>query len=326
MRNILVLSLLGAAALFGQSADTPLKLGDVVVTGTFRTRLYAWDWFEPSSGNNQYAYSGNLLRVNFTEKHAGWDWDAELAAPFLLGLPNNATAAAPQGALGLGSNYYSANSNSQYSGMVFPKQLFVRFKGLGPSEAGSLQIGRFEFNDGSELVHKNATLATLKRDRISQRLSGTFGWSDVGRSFDGVHYSYSKPATDFTFVAALPTRGVYQTDGWGGIASDSAMALSRATGVMGITRPIRGSSCSITTIGGTSLRPTIVRRRSARTIRIIFASRPSAHTACTRSRPRREPSTPLPGEPCRPADGEHKPSWPMLSISKAASNPRCFPG
>jgi hypothetical protein len=215
MRNILVLSLFGAAALFGQSADTPLKLGDVVVTGTFRTRLYAWDWFGPSSGNNQYAYSGNLLRVNFTEKHAGWDWDAELAAPFLLGLPNNATAAAPQGALGLGSNYYSANSNSQYSGMVFPKQLFVRFKGLGPSEAGSLQIGRFEFNDGSELVPKNATLATLKRDRISQRLIGTFGWSDVGRSFDGVHYSYSKPTTDFAFVAALPTRGVYQTDGWG---------------------------------------------------------------------------------------------------------------
>jgi hypothetical protein len=215
MRSTLVVSLLVTTALFGQSADTPLKLGDVVVTGTFRTRAYGWDWFEPSSGNNQYGYSGNLLRVNFIEHRKGWDWDAEFAAPFLLGLPNTATAPAPQGALGLGSNYYSANGNSQYSGMVFPKQLFVRFKGLGPGEAGSLQIGRFEFNDGAELVPKNATLTTLKRDHISQRLIGTFGWSDVGRSFDGVHYSYSKPATDFTFVAALPTRGVYQTDGWG---------------------------------------------------------------------------------------------------------------
>ena len=95
------------------------------------------------------------------------------------------------------------------------KQLYVRFKGLGPSEAGSLQVGRFEFNDGSELVPKNATLATLKRDRISQRLIGTFGWSDVGRSFDGGRFSYSKPTNDFTFVAAIPTRGVFQTDGWG---------------------------------------------------------------------------------------------------------------
>ncbi len=153
--------------------------------------------------------------VNFAEKLKNWDWDAELAAPFLLGMPDNATAAAPQGALGLGSNYYSANGNSRYSAMVFAKQLYVRFKGLGASEANTLQVGRFEFNDGSELTPKNATLAVLKRDRISQRLIGTFGWSDVGRSFDGLHYSYSKPTNDFTFVAATPTRGVFQTDGWG---------------------------------------------------------------------------------------------------------------
>ena len=215
MRHILGFLLLAAAVSFGQSADTPMKLGDVQVTGTFRTRAYAWDWFEPASGSNEYGYSGSLLRVNLTEHRKGWDWNAEFAAPFLLGMPDTATAAAPQGALGLGSNYYSANGNSQYSGMVFPKQLYVRIKDLGPGEGGSLQVGRFEFNDGTEIVPKNATLATLKRDRISQRLIGTFGWSDVGRSFDGARFSYSKPTNDFTFVAATPTRGVFQTDGWG---------------------------------------------------------------------------------------------------------------
>ncbi len=215
MRNIILLPLLAATVTFGQSVDTPMKLGDVTVTGTLRVRLYGWDWFEAASGDNQYAYSGNLLRVNLKEQRKGWDWNAEFAAPFLLGLPDNATAPAPQGALGLGPSYYSANGNSQYSSMVFAKQVYVRFKGLGPSEAGSLQVGRFEFHDGSELVPKNATLATLKRDRISQRLIGTFGWSDVGRSFDGARFSYSKPTNDFTFVAATPTRGVFQTDGWG---------------------------------------------------------------------------------------------------------------
>jgi hypothetical protein len=215
MRNTLFLSLLTVTLACGQSAPDLIKLGDVTITGTLRSRIYAWDWFQPSSGDNQYAYSGNLLRLNFAEKRAGWDWDAELAAPFLLGLPETATAPAPQGALGLGSNYYSANGNSQYSGMVFAKQLFARFKGLGASEANTLQVGRFEFNDGTELAPKNITLAALKRDHISQRLIGSFGWSDVGRSFDGLHYSYSKPTNDFTFVAALPTRGVFQTDGWG---------------------------------------------------------------------------------------------------------------
>jgi len=215
MRTSFFLPLLAATVSFGQSAAAPMKLGDIAVTGTFRSRAYGWDWFEPASGDNEYGYSGNLLRVNFTEQRKSWAWDAELAAPFLLGLPDNATAPAPQGALGLGSNYYSANGNSRYSGMVFAKQLYARVKGLGPSEAGTLQVGRFEFNDGSELAPKNTTLATLKRDRVSQRLIGAFGWSDVGRSFDGARFSYSKPTNDFTFVAAIPTRGVFQTDGWG---------------------------------------------------------------------------------------------------------------
>ena len=112
MRNTLVLSLLAVTVALGQSALTPMKLGDVTVTGTLRLRAYGWDWFEPTSGDNAYAYSGNILRLNFAEKRKGWDWDAELAAPFLLGMPDNATAPAPQGALGLGSNYYSANGNS----------------------------------------------------------------------------------------------------------------------------------------------------------------------------------------------------------------------
>lgn len=214
MRYIFAFSLLTAIAALAQT-HAPMKLGDVTVTGTLRTRVYSWDWFGANSGDSQYAYAGALLRLNFAGKRRGWDWNADLAAPVLLGLPDNATAAAPQGALGLGSNYYAANGNSQYSGMVFAKQLFVRFKGLGASEAHTLQVGRFEFNDGTELAPKDATLAALKRERISQRLIGSFAWSDVGRSFDGLHYSYTKPKDDFTFVAAVPTRGVFQTDGWG---------------------------------------------------------------------------------------------------------------
>ena len=62
---------------------------------------------------------------------------------------------------------------------------------------------------------KNATLAAVKRDRVFQRLIGNFGFSDVGRSFDGVHYAYATPHGNFTFIGAVPTRGVFQVDGWG---------------------------------------------------------------------------------------------------------------
>jgi len=195
------------------SADT-IKLGPVTVTGSLRSRLYVWNWFQPTTGENQYQYLGSLLQLNLAATSPKWDWDVDFAVPVLLGLPSHATDAAPQGALGLGSNYYSANSGVQNTAMIFPKQLYLRFHDLG-SEASRLQIGRFLFLDGSEIAPKNATLATLKRDRVSQRLLGDFGFSDVGRSFDGLHYAYSTASNDFTFIAATPTRGVFQVDGWG---------------------------------------------------------------------------------------------------------------
>jgi hypothetical protein len=210
-RSLMALALTAAWANAQAPVDTPIQFGDVTFTGSLRSRFYDWNWFQAATGENRYEYSGNLLRLNFAGKSGGFNWDAEFAVPFLLGLPTRATDAAPQGALGLGSNYYSANSGMQNTAMIFPKQLYARFH----RDAYSLQVGRFIFLDGSELAPKNVTLVTLKQGRLAQRLLGDFGFSDVGRSFDGVHYSYAKPSDDFTFVAAIPTRGVYQVDGWG---------------------------------------------------------------------------------------------------------------
>src|SRR5215472_8378140 len=98
MRTCFSLLLLSVGFASAQTAPTTMTIGDVAVTGSVRTRVYAWDWFEPTTGNNEYGYSGTLVRVNFLEKRKTWDWDLELAAPILLGLPNDATAPAPQGA------------------------------------------------------------------------------------------------------------------------------------------------------------------------------------------------------------------------------------
>jgi hypothetical protein len=153
--------------------DAPIKLGSLTVTGSLRSRVYFWDWFQPTAGNNNYQYSGNIFRIGFSQNRYTWDWNAEFAVPFLLGLPANATGTgANQGALGLGSNYVSANPGSQNTAMIFPKQLYVRLLGLGGNKGHTLQLGRFEFLDGSEVVPKNATLAAVKRDRVFQRLIG----------------------------------------------------------------------------------------------------------------------------------------------------------
>jgi hypothetical protein len=193
----------------------PIKIGSITVSGSIRSRVYGWDWFQPDSGDNSYAYTGNILRIGLSQSREGWDWNAEFAVPFLLGLPANPVAPGTQGPLGLGANYLTSNDRQQNTAMIFPKQVYVRFTSLGGNRAHMLKIGRFDFADGSEMTPPNATLAALKRDRINQRLLGGFGWSDVGRSFDGVHYAYNKPTGNFTFVAAVPTRGAFQVDGWG---------------------------------------------------------------------------------------------------------------
>ena len=80
-----------------------------------------------------------------------YDWKVEFAVPVLLGIPDKAVLPAPQGQLGLGGSYYAANDKQQNTAFIFPKQAYVRLKDGG----SSLQAGRFEFTDGSEVKPKD---------------------------------------------------------------------------------------------------------------------------------------------------------------------------
>ena len=192
----------------------PMELGGVSVTGSLRTRVESWDWFS-GNADNDYTYPGSILRLSFSQSRKSADWQVEFALPFLLGLPDNAIAPGSQGQLGFGASYFAANGRTTNAAMLFPKQGFIRFKELGGVAGQSLKLARMEFIDGTEVSPKDVTLAALKRDRIAHRLIGNFGFSDVGRSFDGVQYSLNRPKWNVTLLAARPTRGVFQVDGWG---------------------------------------------------------------------------------------------------------------
>lgn len=198
-----------------QGQDPSAPIGQVVFTGSIRDRVENWHWFTPSTGNPRYTLDDATIRLGIRENFAHWDWMFEIETPVLLNLPTNAVAPGAQGQLGLGASYYVANSKERNAAMVFPKQVFIRYHNLFGSEAGTLQLGRFEFYDGAEVKSNDPTVAAIKRDRIQQRLIGTFAFTDVLRAFDGFHYSWDKPAVNFTLVGAVPTRGVFQVDGWG---------------------------------------------------------------------------------------------------------------
>lgn len=193
-----------------QDGAGPLKIGSVTVSGSVHERYEDWNFF-PSKGESDYGYSGSLLRLMFSQQEQNYDWGVELAAPILLGIPNHAVLSAPQGQLGLGASYYAANHNSQDAASVFVKQAYFRYK----MAHSNVRFGRFEFFDGGEVTPKDPTLAVVKRDGISQRLIGLFGFADVQRSFDGAQYNYTNGAWNFTAFSAVPDRGVFQVDGWG---------------------------------------------------------------------------------------------------------------
>jgi hemerythrin-like domain-containing protein len=206
------------------------KVGSVVLSGSVRTRVEAWDWFSNGQGENQYAFSGTFARFGVSQARKALDWQVELAAPLLLGLPDAAVAPGVAGALGLGANYFASNQRNRNAAFVFLKQANIRFKGLGGDDRNSLKVGRFEFNDGTEVVSKDATLVALKRDRVAQRLIGNFGWTHVGRSLDGIHFVSNRKVA-VHFVGAIPTRGVFQVDGWGPLRTGFAyLSLNRAVG------------------------------------------------------------------------------------------------
>jgi alginate export protein len=201
------------------ASASPINFAGIKVSGNLRLRTEIWDWYDTAAADPNYAYFASLLRVNFSQERPRWDWQVEVAQPLLLGLPDNAIAPAPQGQLGLGANYFSANTSTNAANF-FIKQGFIRVKGLFGDDASNLRFGRFEFIDGTETTLKDPTLGALKRDRIAHRLIGNFGFSHVGRSFDGVQFVRSTPRLNLTFAAARATKGVFQVNGWGDLDAD----------------------------------------------------------------------------------------------------------
>ena len=77
MRNILSILALAGSLLPSASGQTtpaePVKIGNVVVSGSLRTRVEAWDWFS-GNANNVYTFPGSLARISFSKATKTFDW------------------------------------------------------------------------------------------------------------------------------------------------------------------------------------------------------------------------------------------------------------
>jgi hypothetical protein len=228
-RSILIIGFIVSQCVIGQSlaegdpqvssstSARQIQIGGWTLAGNLRLRFENWDFFQAKSGDSRYGYGASLLRVSLGRQFQSQDWLFELAQPSLIGLPSHAIAPPPQGQLGFGGTYFAANPDRPVG--ILLKQAFVRFKGIGGDQSSNVRIGRFEFGDGLEMTPEGP-LGTLIRDRVANRLIGNFGFTHVGRSLDGIHFSRSTPAANITFVAARPTEGVFQVKGMNEINVD----------------------------------------------------------------------------------------------------------
>lgn len=186
----------------------PSRQGQVTFSGSLRGRMENWRWFETPGAEDSYTFGAFNLRLALEQKRERFEWRLEGLFPWLIALPEDAVRPPPQGQLGLGASYFAASGRQDGSAVL--RQAYARFKWPLRGGSSALRIGRFEFADGAEVVSADATLATLKRDRIAHRLLGNFGFSHVGRGFDGAEYAWGNRRNNLTLVAARPTEGVFQ--------------------------------------------------------------------------------------------------------------------
>jgi hypothetical protein len=188
----------------------------VTFSAWMRTREYVWSYFQPGviagkSYDNRYNYQANSLRFGLGYKIKGLKFFLEAMNPTVFDLPSHALAPAPAGALGLGANYFAIQKEGLQSNL-FLKQGYLELTDL-PIEGLNVKGGRFEFNEGQDLVPASPQLKWIVTNQIAQRLIGNFGFSDVMRSFDGAELTYGSPNWNLTTMYGVPTRGVFDLDG-----------------------------------------------------------------------------------------------------------------
>ncbi len=181
------------------------------VFASLRARGEFWDWFEGTSGDSSYAYAATVAKLGLKWRQDLFDLHLEAQNTALMGLPDDASTPAPQGSFGLGPVYLSHNRRRN-DASVFLKQAYLTLKQLGIPGL-RLRGGRLSVAEGAEVMSKDPTIDWIKRMRVSQRLLGPFGWSHVGRSYDGFTLSWTRGAYNFTLHGSHPTQAGFDLAG-----------------------------------------------------------------------------------------------------------------
>lgn len=210
MRRGLVLAWCVVASVALADDVAPSWTDHLTLTASLRARGEFVDWFEPppgaaTAGAERYAFFASRLRAGVRLLFPHVEVMAELQDTRLAGLPDDATFLPPVGSLGPGAVYF-LHTHQTTQGEPFVRQGFLTVRRAGFAAT----LGRFEYRDGLETEPADATLGSLKRMRIAERLVGPFEFTHVGRTFDGGRLVYDQPTWNATAVGVRPTQGGFE--------------------------------------------------------------------------------------------------------------------
>ncbi len=177
------------------------------VDGDLRVLTQGWHFFSPRvRRESTYTFAGNRARFRLHYRAHDVAGLAEFQDTQMLGLPTDAIGPLPVGQLGVGATYdaYALRSSVNSAGL---RQGFLK---IGDPKSAQVQVGRFDYSSEGEVSTGDKTLDALKNQRLKERLIGPFGYSDFGRSFDGLRLDVDSSTDHFTGFVAHPTQGGFE--------------------------------------------------------------------------------------------------------------------
>ena len=173
----------------------------------FRYRTELVDWYRPSGPdlNSEYAFHQAKLQLGTKYQVGGFRAYVQGQYFQLVDLPFNGA--------GPGFVYSSTNDNSRNPGDFVLRQFNLTYGDTVEKAHYEFAVGRMFYANGSEAPAEDKALEALKKQRIYNRVLGTFDYT-AGRSFDALRAKY-----EFVDIATLaggfmrPTQGGFATDG-----------------------------------------------------------------------------------------------------------------
>ncbi len=156
--------------------DLLVELKKLELGATGRLRWEYWSGLE-AAPNSQSDYNFVNLRVRPYVKYPGehfvFFFQFQYAGAF--NLPEN-------GVSGPGRLYYSLSQPDDHPQATDVLEFWMMAQDLVVDGLG-FKVGRLGFKGGLETVYDNKTLTWLKKVRLSERLVGTFDWTNIGRRY-----------------------------------------------------------------------------------------------------------------------------------------------